>query len=72
MPTPRLVILDRAGSALGALLYRPDRFFGRSLDSPPLREAVPVTTAEVSDLRPEVAHPVVATGPAGSCSRHFR
>ena len=58
--------IDSIGASLGALVYRRDRFFGRSADSIPLAEAVQGATVEVDGLDPGVWHQVSVDTPLGA------
>lgn len=57
--------LDALGAFVGSIVYRRRRLFRRSLDSPPLRTAVPGTTVNVGSLEPGAWHAVRSDGPAG-------
>ncbi|TVR57802.1 MAG: hypothetical protein EA426_11440 [Spirochaetaceae bacterium] len=57
--------LDAFGAFLGSIVYRRRKLFNRSLESPPLREAVPATKLEVDSLDPGRWHEVKSAGPAG-------
>ncbi len=61
----RRSVLDALGAIVGSLVYRRRRFFNQSLESPPLRTAVPATTTEVKRLDPGHWHEVRCDGPAG-------
>ncbi len=57
--------LDAIGAFVGSIVYRRRRLFHRSLETAPLRVAVPTTTAEVNSLDPGRWHDVRSEGPAG-------
>lgn len=57
--------LDAIGAFVGSIVYRRRRFFHRSVDSPPLRIAVPATTTAVDSLDAGHWHEVRSQGPAG-------
>ncbi len=59
-------LIDRLGATLGGIVYRKDRLFGKSLESPPLREAVPETHTRAAAFDTGVWQQVTAKGPAGS------
>lgn len=59
-------LIDRLGATLGGIVYRKDRLFGKSLESPPLREAVPETNTRAAAFDVGVWQQVTAKGPAGS------
>ncbi len=57
--------LDALGAFVGSIVYHRRRLFRRSLDSPPLRTAVPGTTAHVESLEPGSWHEIRSDGEAG-------
>lgn len=57
--------LDSIGAFVGSIVYRRRKLFHRSLGTPPIRVAVPATTAEVNSLDPGEWHEVRSEGPAG-------
>lgn len=59
-------LIDKLGATLGGIVYRKDRLFGKSLESPPLREAVPETHTRTAAFDTGVWQQVTAKGPAGS------
>lgn len=58
-------ILDVATVSASALLVRNNGFFSRSLEGPPIDEAVRNTECTVGDLQPDTVEEITATGPAG-------
>ena len=57
--------LDAVGAFIGSVVYRRRRLFHGSLDTAPLRSAVPATSVQVECLDPGRWHDVRSAGPAG-------